>query len=268
MLLKPSYGKSRYNVMAIALLGLSLLLFGCGEDEPAAVGPELDTVAPTVPTNFQANKVAGVKVILSWSPSTDNVGVTGYRVSRDDQSYASVSDTTFTDSSPSAWETHTYAVLAYDSSGNESIPSQQVQVTITLDAGDIQGQWTGTFRLTNPELPMAGKSTLTIAADGSIVGTVINAKMPVASVYNPPGYNVGEYDAQVSGNWSGRNTVLLIGQGDHVYYYGSRMDSGKIYVDFHSAHASTATYELYGKGYNDVSLLDITVSGTCELEKF
>lgn len=41
-----------------------------------------DTQAPTVPSNFTATAVSPSQVNLSWTASTDNVGVTGYQVER------------------------------------------------------------------------------------------------------------------------------------------------------------------------------------------
>src|SRR5207302_2629203 len=42
-----------------------------------------DTQAPSSPTNLAATAVSSPQIDLSWSPATDNVGVTGYRVYRD-----------------------------------------------------------------------------------------------------------------------------------------------------------------------------------------
>src|SRR5213083_2377144 len=39
----------------------------------------LDTQTPSIPTNLAATVVSASQIDLSWSPATDNVGVTGYR---------------------------------------------------------------------------------------------------------------------------------------------------------------------------------------------
>ena len=44
-------------------------------------GPGADTQPPTAPTNLTAS-VSGTQINLSWTASTDNVGVTGYLVER------------------------------------------------------------------------------------------------------------------------------------------------------------------------------------------
>ena len=41
-----------------------------------------DTTAPSNPTNFVASAVSSSQINLTWSASTDNVGVTGYRLDR------------------------------------------------------------------------------------------------------------------------------------------------------------------------------------------
>ena len=41
-----------------------------------------DTIAPSTPTGLTANAVSASQINLSWSASTDNVAVTGYRVFR------------------------------------------------------------------------------------------------------------------------------------------------------------------------------------------
>src|SRR5207302_919194 len=53
-------------------------------DTSAAVAsaPAPDTQAPTAPTNLSATAASWSQINLSWTASTDNVGVTGYPVER------------------------------------------------------------------------------------------------------------------------------------------------------------------------------------------
>src|SRR2546429_759565 len=41
-----------------------------------------DTTPPSSPTNLTATAASATQINLSWTVSTDNVGVTGYRVER------------------------------------------------------------------------------------------------------------------------------------------------------------------------------------------
>jgi hypothetical protein len=90
-----------------------------------------DTQPPTAPTNLQATSVTVSKVDLSWSPSTDNVGVTSYDIYRGGSLLASVpgSQTTYSDTSVAPGTFYTFGVFARDAAGNVSAASNQVHVT-------------------------------------------------------------------------------------------------------------------------------------------
>jgi len=83
---------------------------------------EPDSQAPSVPGNLTATGVARGQVNLSWSASTDNVGVTGYRVYRNGTLRTTLtgSATTFSDTTVTANTTYSYTVSAIDGAGNES----------------------------------------------------------------------------------------------------------------------------------------------------
>ena len=63
------------------------------------------------------------QVNLAWSPSTDNVGVTGYQVFRNGASIATTPATSYQDSGLASNTTYSYSVLAYDAANNQSSPS-------------------------------------------------------------------------------------------------------------------------------------------------
>jgi chitodextrinase len=88
-----------------------------------------DTAAPTAPTNLQLVSNAYNKVDLSWTASTDNVGVTRYEVFRNGNSVGSTTTTTFSDTSVAANTSYTYTVKAWDAAGNPSTSSSGLPVT-------------------------------------------------------------------------------------------------------------------------------------------
>ena len=70
-----------------------------------------DTQAPTAPTNLHTTSVSSTQVGLSWDPSTDNIGVTGYDVFRNAQLLQSIGPgTTFTDLTVSPNTLYAYTV--------------------------------------------------------------------------------------------------------------------------------------------------------------
>ena len=87
-----------------------------------------DTTAPTAPTALKAVAKTQTSIVLSWGASTDAVGVTGYRVTRDGAVVASTTSLSFTDTGLLTGRTYGYAVQARDAAGNWG-PTATVQGT-------------------------------------------------------------------------------------------------------------------------------------------
>ncbi|HEX5752227.1 MAG TPA: lamin tail domain-containing protein [Archangium sp.] len=97
-------------------------------------GGSSDTTAPTAPSGLSASAVSSSQVNLSWTGSTDNVGVAGYNVYRstDNASFsavASVSGTSHSDTGRAASTTYYYRVTADDAANNESAVSNTASAT-------------------------------------------------------------------------------------------------------------------------------------------
>jgi chitodextrinase len=88
--------------------------------------PPADTTPPGAPTNLAGALGKGKKVTLSWSASTDNVGVVGYTVYRNGAAVGTTSSPGFTDSPGGRTVNATYDVVAYDAAGNVSPASSSV----------------------------------------------------------------------------------------------------------------------------------------------
>ena len=100
-----------------------------------ATTTSLDVIPPTKPTGLSVVTSPG-QVVLTWSPSTDDVGVTNYVVHRTPAFASDPSTgttTTYTDSGLAAGA-YTYTVTAYDLAGNNatSLPVT-ANVTAVLD---------------------------------------------------------------------------------------------------------------------------------------
>jgi hypothetical protein len=89
-------------------------------------GPDSgDTQAPTVPGNLALTEPGSGQIRLTWGASTDNVGVTGYVVYRNNTPATTVTGTTFTETQPASASLE-YFVRAKDAAGNESGDSNRV----------------------------------------------------------------------------------------------------------------------------------------------
>lgn len=89
-----------------------------------------DTSAPTAPSNLTANAVSATQINLSWTASSDNVGVAKYQVFRDGGAtpIAEPTTTSFTDAVLPA-TTYSYTVKAVDAAGNISAASNTATAT-------------------------------------------------------------------------------------------------------------------------------------------
>jgi chitodextrinase len=88
-----------------------------------------DTTPPSVPTNLSATAVSSSQINLSWSPSSDNVGVAGYQVFRNGTQISSTTATSYMDANLAAFTTYSYAVAAFDAAGNVSAQSTAAVAT-------------------------------------------------------------------------------------------------------------------------------------------
>src|SRR5260221_332445 len=126
-------------------------------------GPPPDTTPPSVPTGLTANAVSSSQINLSWTASSDNVGVSGYRVFRNGTQIATTSATSFANTGLSPSTTYTYAVAAFDAAGNLSAQSSPASAT-TPAAPDTTPP---TVSITSPANGAPVNGTVTVAANAS-----------------------------------------------------------------------------------------------------
>lgn len=100
-----------------------------------------DNQPPTPPTDFTATVNPDSSITTSWTASTDNVAVTGYRLFLDENAagdgidhdeYSALESNTSSTVPPNSLApgTHDLYVMAYDDAGNESTASNKVTITI------------------------------------------------------------------------------------------------------------------------------------------
>lgn len=105
-------------------------------DNPAFVDavwgtPTTDTQAPTAPTNLIANNPTSNTVALSWTASTDNIGVTGYDIYANGVLKTTVTGTSATVQGLTPSTSYSFYVIAKDAAGNPS-PQSNVATETTL----------------------------------------------------------------------------------------------------------------------------------------
>src|SRR3989454_10789310 len=97
-----------------------------------------DITPPSVPTNLSASAGSSSQITLSWTASTDNVGVAGYQIYRGGSQIATTSLTSYADTGLSPAATYVYQVSAYDAAGNVSALSASASAaTLPAPPADI-----------------------------------------------------------------------------------------------------------------------------------
>jgi glucose/arabinose dehydrogenase/fibronectin type 3 domain-containing protein len=113
-------------------------LGGWSPSAAATTGVAGDTTAPTAPAGLAATVAGNTQVNLTWTGSTDDVGVTGYRIERcsganctNFAQVATATTTTFTSTGLTAGTVYRFRVRAADAAGNLSAYSNIVAATTT-----------------------------------------------------------------------------------------------------------------------------------------
>ena len=97
-----------------------------------------DTQPPSVPTNVQAVAPSPSTMQITWTASTDNIGVAGYKVFRNGGQVGLSGSTTYNDNGLTPNTTYSYTVSAYDVAGNYSVQSSPPATATT----PLPGTWT------------------------------------------------------------------------------------------------------------------------------
>lgn len=129
-----------------------------------------DTDPPSVPTNLTATAVSTSQIDLSWNASTDNVGVTGYRIYRGGTHIATSSGSSYSDTGLSAATSYTYAVSAYDAAGKVSNQSTSASATTDGSAGRVIHIYPGT-NVFGPAVPSLAAGDTLIVHEGTYLET-------------------------------------------------------------------------------------------------
>jgi chitodextrinase len=185
-----------------------------------------DITPPSVPTGLSATATSTPQVNLSWSASTDNVGVTGYTIYRNGSMITTVpgSTVTYTDTNVVQAGSYSYTVDAFDAAGNHSAQSAPATVnTPDSTPPSVPTGLTATFVSTTPQVNLAwnastdnvGVTGYTIYRNGAALNTVSGSTLTYAdkAIVVSAGYvyTVDAFDA--AGNHSAQSGSADINPG-------------------------------------------------------
>ncbi len=228
-------------------------VFAYGEVEDYSIsitsGGGGDTQAPTAPTNLTASGTTQTSTNLSWTASTDNVGVTGYSVYVDGILDGTTTNTSYAISNLVANTTYTVYVVATDAASNTSAQSNTVSVT-TLPVGGGTTVLLGSYFETGWDGWADGGSDVarykgTRSYEG-IYSINIQDNSGAASTTTSPVLDL-----------SGKTQVLL-----EFYFYAVSMETGEdFWLQYYngSTWTTVATY-VRGTGFNNSTFYSASVT--------
>lgn len=178
----------------------------------------IDTTAPTAPTNVLAVTQSDTQVNVTWNPSTDNVGVTGYILYRCQgvnclpvAQIASLSGTSYNDTGLTANTTYGYKLVAVDAAGNHSAdssisyaitfaPPDHIPPTVTVSVNPTSGTTATVFTFTANVTDNVGIQNVVIYVDGVAVQTCVVTGCVYSTTFPVGSHTFSALATDVSGN--------------------------------------------------------------------
>ena len=244
-----------------------------------------DTQAPSAPSNLTASNITETTADLTWTASTDNIGVTGYEVFEGGVSLGTVTGTSANITGLTAATSYSFTVRAFDAAGNNSAFSNTENIT-TSAGGDTQAPTVpsslAASNITDTTVDLSwnassdnvGVTGYEVFMDGSSLGTVAGTSANITGLTAATSYsfNVRAFDAAgnnsalsntvnatTTGGGGGGGPVIL-----HQGYFETGWDG---WVDGGSDAARYAGSRSY-EGTYSIRLRDNTNTSTMTLGSF
>jgi chitodextrinase/C1A family cysteine protease len=236
--------------------------YGEVEDYTVVIQSTGDTQAPTAPTNLAASSITQTTLTLTWTASTDNVGVTGYDIYSNGSLLGSVTGTSANVTGLTASTTYSFYVKAKDAAGNISAASNTISVT-TLAPPDTQAPTAPTnlaaSNVTQTTLMLSWTaSTDNVAVTGyqvyrggTLIGTTASTSYNVSGLTAATTYSfyVKAYDA--AGNVSNASNTISVTTPDQTITYCTSKGNNYSYEWIASVTVGSFTNSSGAAGYTD-----------------
>ncbi len=179
-----------------------------------------DTTAPTT-SILSASGITSSDTNLSWTPATDNIGVTGYNVYQNGVLKTTTTSTSLFVSGLSASTNYSFYIIAKDAAGNLSTASNSFNIT-TLAIVDIlspttsilsaSGTTTSDTNLSwTPATDNIGVTGYNVYQNGVLKTTTTTTSLFVSGLSASTNYSFYVIAKDASGNFSASSNVLNIG---------------------------------------------------------
>lgn len=203
-----SYGSGSYTLSSGSTTIVSGGSFTSSETTSFCIDSgSADTTPPSAPTGLTASSVGQTSFTLSWTASTDNVGVTGYEVYQNGSYLKSSTGTSTSITGLTAATTYSYTVVAKDAADNSSSSSSTLSVTT------------------------ASSTVSYCSASGNNASYEYIDLVQLGSISNATGSNGGY------GNFTSQSAALSPGSSYTIYFSAgfsssTYSENWRIYIDF------------------------------------
>ncbi len=192
----------------------------------------VDNTAPSAPAGLAVATRTDRSVKLTWSPSSDNVAVTGYTVFRNGTQVGTSTTTSYTDIGLTASTAYSYTVKARDAAGNSSASSAALPVTTQAPDTSAPSAPTGlaASAVTSSSVTLSwtaatdnyGVAGYYVYRNGSQVGAPSGPSFTDTSLLPSTAYSYTVKAADAAGNLSVASAALSVttsaGNSATVYY--------------------------------------------------
>lgn len=190
------------------------------EPDPDPIEPDpTDTETPSIPTNLVSSNITQTSLTLTWTASTDNVGIESYEIFQNNISIGTVTTPTKNIIGLTANTSYAFKVRAKDAAGNYSGYSSVINVTTSAEV----------------VIPISMVGNVVIAQIFAPSSTIINIQdaISIDSCFVTL-YNKGNQDIDLSGaklfwkydvisDWHKVNLSGTIKAGKHFLIKGSKV---------------------------------------------
>ncbi|MEP6893053.1 MAG: fibronectin type III domain-containing protein [Gaiellaceae bacterium] len=207
-----------------------------------------DLQAPSPPSNLTKTGTSETNVFLSWSASTDNVGVVGYDIYRNGSKLGNTASTSYSFDGLACGTTYTLGVAAYDAAGNHSaVASLNAATSACSSASD-------------PVIAAAGDICWTDSTSCSGTATLLDQINPDAVLtLGDNQYNDGalsDYTTYYRPQWGRHDFHVYPSPGNHEFHIANAQG----YRDYYGARAPSLTYSYDLGAWHLVSLAGASIS--------
>ncbi|SDE67635.1 Fibronectin type III domain-containing protein [Pricia antarctica] len=221
-----------------------------------------DSAPPSAVTTLAATGTTATGTQLSWSASTDNIGVTGYQVFRNGTQIGTPVGTAYTVTGLTQSTSYAFTVRAVDAAGNVSAAGNTVNVTTTQGTDSAPPSAvttltatgttaTGTQLSWSASTDNIGVTGYQVFRNGTQIGTPVGTAYTVTGLTQSTSYAFTVRAVDAAGNVSAAgNTVNVTTQG-----------SGGI-VDYTSQNANLASVDWQARNVFAAQTLGIGTTDT------